>query len=342
MRYRILGKSGLRVSELCLGTMTFGEEFGWGASADASCQMYRKFRDAGGNFIDTANIYTAGTSEKLLGQFMEGHREEVVLATKYACSAASGDPNAAGNHRKSMVQSVEESLRRLRTDYIDLYWLHIWDQITPAEEVVRGLEDLVRQGKVLNVGASNVPAWYASRAVTLAELRGWSQFIALQLEYSLIERTPEREQLPMACELNLGVLAWSPLAGGLLTGKYQQGKSDGRFSTEDMKSFMAADDRSRNIVGCVQSIAKRTGASPSQIALCWIRSKGRNIIPIIGARTISQLEDNLKCLKVTLEPALLDELDQVSQIQMGYPVEFFRKDRIKTLSFGGMRDQIDF
>src|SRR6266478_5672185 len=234
MRYKLLGNSGLRVSELCLGTMTFGEDWGWGASPEESRKVYDTFLEAGGNFIDTANVYTNGTSEQLLGEFMAGHRDRVVLATKYTNAAPGNDPNAAGNHRKNMMQSVESSLKRLRTDYIDLYWLHIWDQITPIEEVMRGFDDLVRQGKILYAGVSDMPAWTVARANTLAELRGWTSFVGLQIEYSLVERTVERELIPMSKALSLGVLAWSPLAKGVLSGKYHgEGKADGgRMSNE--------------------------------------------------------------------------------------------------------------
>ena len=216
MNYRLLGKSGLRVSEFCLGTMTFGEDWGWGSSKDEAKKIYNAFREAGGNFVDTANIYTNGTSESFLGEFLKGHRESVVLATKFTNAAPGTDPNAAGNHRKNMVQAVEASLKRLQTDYIDLYWVHIWDQITPVEEVMRALDDLVRQGKVLYIGISDAPAWWIAQANTLATLRGWSPFVGLQIEYSLIERTVERELIPMAKALDLGVTAWSPLSGGWL------------------------------------------------------------------------------------------------------------------------------
>src|SRR5258705_4344863 len=240
MNYRLLGKSGLRVSEFCLGTMTFGEDWGWGSSKDDAKKIYDAFREAGGNFIDTANIYTDGTSESFLGEFQEGNRESVVLATKYSNAAPGTDPNAAGNHRKNMMEAVEASLKRLKTDYIDLYWVHIWDQITPVEEVMRGLDDLVRQGKVLYVGISDAPAWWIAQANTLAHLRGWSSFIGLQIEYSLIERTVERELIPMAKALNLGVTAWSPLARGVLTGKYHaHGSSEpGRMNNDMLKDYM--------------------------------------------------------------------------------------------------------
>ncbi|HEY1271934.1 MAG TPA: aldo/keto reductase, partial [Terriglobales bacterium] len=232
MNYQLLGNSGLRVSEISLGTMTFGEDWGWGTGKDEVRKIYDTYRTAGGNFIDTANIYTNGTSEVMVGELIQSHRPEVVLATKYSNAASGNDPNAAGNQRKSMFQAVEASLRRLKTDYIDLYWLHIWDKITPVDEVMRAFDDLVRQGKVLYAGVSDAPAWWIAQANTLADLRGWSRFVGLQIEYSLVERTVERELLPMAKAFKIGVTAWSPLAGGLLSGKYHSKGADGsRFST---------------------------------------------------------------------------------------------------------------
>src|SRR6195256_2652311 len=245
MKYKLLGKSGLRVSEAALGTMTFGEDWGWGSPKAEAQKVYETYRKAGGNFIDTANVYTNGTSERFLGEFIQGDRQSVVLATKYANAAPGNDPNAAGNHRKSMMQAVEASLKRLQTDYIDLYWVHIWDGITPVEEVMRGLDDLVRQGKVLYVGISDAPAWWIAQANTLAYLRGWSPFIGLQIEYNLIERTIERELVPMAKALNLGLTAWSPLARGMLTGKYHgHGSSErGRMNNDTMKGLIPEKQR---------------------------------------------------------------------------------------------------
>src|SRR3984957_11643512 len=260
MKYRLLGKSGLRVSEASLGTMTFGDEWGWGSPKGEAQKVYETYREAGGNFIDTANFYTGGTSEKLLGEFMQGHRDSVVLATKYSNAAPGNDPNAAGNHRKSMMQAVEASLKRLQTDYIDLYWVYIWDGITPVEEVMRGLDDLVRQGKVLYVGISDAPAWWIAQANTLAELRGWTQFTGLQIEYNLIERTVERELIPMAKALNLGVLDWSPLASGLLTGKYHGGgqAGGGRMTNEGMKGFLPEEQHAGPIISAVKAVSEQT------------------------------------------------------------------------------------
>jgi aryl-alcohol dehydrogenase-like predicted oxidoreductase len=295
MKYRLFGKSGLRVSEAALGTMTFGQERGWGAPKDESRKVYDAFREAGGNFIDTANIYTDGTSESFLGEFLEGHRDSVVLATKYSNAAPGNDPNAAGNHRKSMMQAVEASLKRLRTDYIDLYWVHIWDAITPVEEVMRGLDDLVRQGKVLYVGISDVPAWWIAQANTLADLRGWSRFIGLQIPYNLIERTVERELIPMAKALDIGVTAWSPLSNGVLTGKYHGhgGSELGRMNSETMKTFMPEEQRATRIVAAVKIVSEQTGCSMAQVALAWLRYRPVPVIPIIGARKLTQLQDNL-------------------------------------------------
>jgi aryl-alcohol dehydrogenase-like predicted oxidoreductase len=343
MRYKLLGKSGLRVSDLCLGTMTFGEDWGWGSSPEESRKVYDTFLEAGGNFIDTANVYTNGTSERLLGEFMHGQRERIVLATKYTGAAPGTDPNAAGNHRKSMVQALEASLKRLKTDYIDLYWLHIWDQITPIEEVMRAFDDLVRQGKILYAGVSDMPAWVVAKANTLADLRGWTPFVGLQIEYSLIERTTERELLPMAADLGLGVTAWSPLAGGVLTGKQLEagGAKDSRQSDPGMQQFMTRDARKEAIVREVVAVARECGHSPAQVALAWLRQRAKPVIPIIGARKLAQLKDNLACVDFRLETALVQRLDAVSRIELGFPHDMFAKERPRSLSFGGMWDRID-
>ena len=342
MRYRLLGNSGLRVSEAALGTMTFGDDWGWGAAKDEARKVYDAFREAGGNFIDTANLYTNGTSESLLGEFMQGHRQSVVLATKYTNSAPGTDPNAAGNQRKNMVQALEASLKRLRTDYIDLYWVHAWDQITPVEEVMRGLDDLVRQGKVLYVGISDAPAWWTAQANTLAHLRGWSPFIGLQVEYSLIERTVERELIPMAKALNLGLLAWSPLANGVLTGKYHgHGSSEpGRMSGGMLKDFLPQEQRTDGIVAAVKTVSDATGRSMAQVALAWLRYRPVPVIPIIGARKLSQFEDNLASFNLSLSTDQLKTLDEASHIELGFPYDLYTKEMLRTFVYGGLRDQI--
>jgi aryl-alcohol dehydrogenase-like predicted oxidoreductase len=343
MKYKLLGNSGLRVSEFALGTMTFGDDWGWGAAKDESLKVYNAFRDSGGNFVDTANIYTNGTSELFLGEFIKGHRESVVLATKYTNAASGKDPNAAGNHRKNMMQAVEASLKRLQTDYIDLYWVHIWDHITPVEEVMRGLDDLVRQGKVLYIGISDAPAWWIARANTLASFRGWSSFVGLQIEYSLVERTVERELIPMAKALNLGVTAWSPLSNGVLTGKYHgHGSSESaRMSGDMMKPFLPEKVTTARIVAAVKTVADQVGRSMAQVALSWLRTRPVPVIPIIGARKLSQLQDNLASFDLSLSAEQMKALDEASQIELGFPHDFFAKEMVRTLIYGGMRDQIE-
>ena len=343
MNYRLFGHSGLRVSEISLGTMTFGEDWGWGSSKDEARKIYDAYRDEGGNFIDTANLYTNGTSETLLGEFMRDHRQSVVLATKYSNAAPGNDANAAGNHRKSMVQALEASLRRLKTDYIDLYWLHIWDQMTPVEEVMRAFDDLVRQGKVLYIGISDAPAWWIAQANTLAELRGWTQFIGLQIEYSLIERTVERELIPMAKAFQLGLVAWSPLAGGLLSGKYHAGSNkdkDARYTTDMGKSFKRTGERVDRIVAALQKVSQQAGRSSAQVALAWLRHRDIPVIPIIGARRVAQLQDNLASLELALTAEQLSTLNDASAIEMGFPHDFFENELVKTFAYGGLRDKI--
>ena len=327
MRYRLLGKSGLRVSELCLGTMTFGEDWGWGSSKDESRQVLDAFLEAGGNFIDTANIYTNGRSETLLGEFLKGDRDRAVLATKYTNAMPGTDPNAGGNQRKNMMRSVEASLKRLQTDYIDLYWLHIWDRITPLDEVMRAFDDLVRQGKILHAGVSDMAAWAVARANTLAELRGWTPFVGLQIEYSLIERTVERELIPMSEALGLGVTAWSPLAGGVLTGKYAEGKAeaDARMNSEMMKGFNRADERAKKV-------SPRSRLSPAKSA------GPRPRFPSPGSASADPRHSHHRGPKagtVQGQPRLpgpetwraqIDRLDAASQIELGFPHEFYARD----------------
>jgi aryl-alcohol dehydrogenase-like predicted oxidoreductase len=342
MNYRLLGNSGLRVSEAALGTMTFGDDWGWGAAKDESRKVYDAFRQAGGNFIDTANFYTNGTSESFLGEFMKDHRQSVVLATKYTMSAPGADPNAAGNQRKNMMQAVEASLKRLQTDYIDLYWVHLWDQITPVEEVMRGLDDLIRQGKVLYVGISDAPAWWIAQANTLAQLRGWSPFVGLQIEYSLIERSVERELVRMAKALNLGLTAWSPLARGILTGKYHgHGSSEqGRLNSDTMKDLMPEQQRTDRVVTAVKAVSDQTGRSMAHVALAWLRYRPAPVIPIIGARKLSQLQDNLASFDLALSAEQVKALDEASQIDPGFPYHLYAKEQVRATAYGGMRDQI--
>ena len=340
MRYKLLGNSGLRVSELCLGTMTFGEDWGWGSDKEESRAVFRAFAEAGGNFLDTANIYTNGTSETLVGEFVKGDREKWVIATKYSLNTRPGDVNACGNHRKNLFQAVEASLKRLGTDYIDLLWLHIWDSLTPIEEVMRAFDDLVRMGKVLYIGISDSPAWIVSQGNTLATLRGWTPFIGLQIEYSLKERTPERELLPMAKALNIGVTAWSPLGGGVLTGKYNQPHPvDGRLSMTDQPFQIF--DRDLKIAETVLEIAREIGKSPAQVALNWLRNRPNSVIPIIGARKLSQLQDNLACVDFNLTGEHLQRLDNISAISLGFPHELLASQFVRDILLGGVAAQLD-
>jgi aryl-alcohol dehydrogenase-like predicted oxidoreductase len=322
--------------------MTFGEEWGWGASKDEARKVYETYREAGGNFIDTANVYTNGSSERFVGEFIKDHRQSVVLATKYSNAAPGNDPNAAGNHRKSLMQAVDASLNRLQTDYIDLYWVHIWDQMTPVEEVMRGLDDLLRQGKILYAGISDAPAWWVAQASTLAELRGWSRFAAIQIEYNLIERTVERELIPVAKALNLGVLAWAPLANGVLTGKYHRNGSAeaGRMSNQEMREFLPEQERTQRIVTTLKSVAEQTGRSMPQVALTWLRHRPVPVIPILGARKVSQLQDNLPSFDLSLSADQVRSLDEASDIELGFPYYLYNKEMTRGLAYGGMRDRI--
>jgi aryl-alcohol dehydrogenase-like predicted oxidoreductase len=344
MRYKLLGKSGLRVSELCLGTMTFGEDWGWGASFDESQKVFDAFVEAGGNFLDTANGYTDGSSEKIVGELIAKERERFVVATKYSFPLQMNDrqnnPNGSGNHRKNMFQSLEGSLKRLNTDYIDLFWLHAWDFMTPIEEVMRSLDDLVRQGKILYVGISDTPAWIISQANTLAQFSGWTPFVALQIEYNLLQRTPERDLLPMAKAFDLAVTPWSPLGGGVLTGKYNKSSSNGEQGRLETQG-RSISERNLAIAEVVTQVAEEIGHTPSQVALAWLRHQNGVIIPIVGARKLTQFQDNLACLDVSLSPEHLQRLNEVSQIELGFPHDFLQNDTIRDRLFGGTFSTID-
>ena len=326
--YRLLGRSGLRVSPLCLGTMTFNNESSPnGASVADSRRILDIYLDRGGNYIDTANVYVAGKSEEFLGETLQDRRDRVVLATKYTMTMRDGDPNAAGNQRKNMVQSLEASLRRLRTDYVDLYYVHAWDGLTPVDEIMRGLDDLVRQGKILHAGISDAPAWEIARANTLADLRGWSPFVALQIEYSLTERTVERDLVPMARALGLAVCPWSPLGGGLLTGKFNpldKSKTDPREDSVRRLSVRrrTAEERNMAIARRVQEIARDLGRSPAQGALNGLVQRPGVTSGGPGARRPEQLEDNLGCLDFKLPASAREELDEISAITLGFPHDF--------------------
>jgi aryl-alcohol dehydrogenase-like predicted oxidoreductase len=342
--YRLLGRSGLRVSPLALGTATFGTEWGWGAEKAEARKLFDTYVERGGNFIDTANTYTDGSSERLLGEFARGDREGLVLATKYTTLRRPGDPNSGGPHRKSLFASVEASLRHLGTDYIDLLHLHVWDFTTPVEEVLRGLDDLVRQGKVLYGAMSNVPAWEVSRMQAIADVRGWAPLVALQVEYNLVNRTAERDLIPMARAMGLGVTPYSPLAGGLLTGKYSRADltATGADSGESTrKSFNLGlgmvTERSLGIADVVREVAADLGGTPAQVGLAWTLRNPDVTAPIIGARTPAQLEDNLGALEVDLTASQLARLDEASAIELGTPHDLLAGDHGRRVSHGDLK-----
>jgi aryl-alcohol dehydrogenase-like predicted oxidoreductase len=338
MRYKLFGRSGLRVSELCLGAMTFGTEVEWGAPKEESRKVFDAFVEAGGNFVDTANRYTDGTSEKWVGEFVGSEREHFVIATKYTLYQRRDDPNAAGNQRKNMMESLHASLKRLGTDYVDVFWVHAWDPLTPIEEVLRGLDDLVRSGKVLYVGISDTPAWVVSRANAIADLRGWTAFAGLQIEYSLVQRAPERDLLPMARALDLAVTPWGVLGSGVLSGKYlREGTPDGTRA----RQFGNLTERNLAIAATVEQIAKTYNHPPSQVAINWVRQQPGVIIPLMGARTAEQLNANLGALEWTLMPEHLKQLDEVSKIELGFPHDFLTREAIRSLVYGGTFERID-
>jgi aryl-alcohol dehydrogenase-like predicted oxidoreductase len=325
--------------------MTFGKSWGWGADARESRAQLDRFLDSGGNFIDTANNYTDGESEEILGELLRDRRDEVVLATKYTINRRQGDPNAGGNHRKSMVQALEASLRRLRSDAIDLYWVHVWDRLTPVEEVMRALDDLVCQGKVLYVGVSDFPAWKVAQANTLALLRGWTPFVALQIEYNLVRRDAERDLIPMAQDLGLAVLPWAPLAGGVLSGKYTQADiappptdPEAWRSSPTRKAMVAPGLTARKleVARLVTAIAAEIGQSPAQVALRWLLQRPGVVAPILGARTEAQLQDNLGALSFELDDRLVQRLDEASALPLGFPHDFIRSPFVESLVSGGV------
>ena len=334
MRYKILGRTGVRVSELCLGTMTFGEDWGWGASREESQAIFDCFVEAGGNFIDTASNYTNGTSERYVGELIRSERERYVVATKYTLSSCPDDPNAGGNHRKNMVQSLERSLKRLGTEYVDLFWLHMWDFTTPIEEVMRAFDDLVRAGKVLMVGISDTPAWVIARAQTLAELRGWTRLAAVQFPYSIASRDAERDLLPMARALGMTATAWAVIGGGALTGKYNQ-------PTATPRRYDDASDRAKRVADAVVRVAGELGCTPAQVAINWVRRQGDTIIPIIGARNAVQMAQNLAALEVELDTEHLRVLDDANPIDLGFPHTFLIDDETFELIFGRTRSLLD-
>jgi aryl-alcohol dehydrogenase-like predicted oxidoreductase len=340
--YRLLGRSGLRVSPLALGTMTFGEI--WGADEGESRRIFDTYVDQGGNFIDTAGYYADGVSETLTGKFAEAKRERLVLSTKYSLTRSVGDPNAGGNSRRNMVQTVEASLKRLRTDRIDLFFLHAWDDMTPVDEVLRAFDDLVTQGKILYVGLSDIPAWQVARLQTMAELRGWTQLTALQVEYNLVERTAERDLIPAAKALGIGVMPWSPLASGMLSGKYttggsaHEGEAGGRGVL--LEAAGRVDARVIAIADLVKAIAEEMNVTSAQVAIAWTLANPAVVSPLVGARTMRQYMDNIAALGVTLNAGQLERLDAASRAPLGFPHDFLASPFIRHGLAGGTTIQL--
>jgi len=341
LRYRLLGQSGLRVSEICLGTMSFGQTWNFGADEETSHRVLDAYADAGGNFLDTANKYHGGETEEIVGKWLQDRRDRFVLATKYTLAMDHDDPNTAGNHRKNLVRSVEKSLERLQTDYIDLLWVHAWDELTPWQETMRGLEDVVRSGKVLYVGVSDTPAWVVSASNVLAELRGWSPYVGLQIEYSLIERTVERDLIPMAEHFGMSVLGWAPLGGGVLTGKYTRGDASDSLRKRGNENRGRTSERKLQIARAVDAVADDLGATSAQVAVAWVQAQGYQIIPIVGARKVSQIEDSLGAASLELGDEHLATLDEASRVSMGFPHTFIGSENVQDLVRSEQRGRLD-
>jgi len=321
--YVTLGRSGLRVSPFCLGTMTFGEDWGWGSTVEDSNAIMDAFIDKGGNFIDTANMYTKGHSEKIIGDHIGRHsskRDRVVLATKFVGNMFRGDPNGGGANRKSLTAACEQSLRRLQTDYIDLYIMHAWDQDTPIAETMRALDDLVSSGKVRYIGISDTPAWKTAQAQVLAELRGWTPFVGNQIEYSLMERTVEGEIMPMSQELGLGVTPWSPLKGGILTGKYTRENAASASRGPWVEAFL--NENTYKLVDVLVDVANSVESTPARVALSWVQNRPGVTSTIIGARTMKQLDENIAALDLELPAEAVARLDAASTPSLPFPCGF--------------------
>ena len=334
MRYTLLGRSGLRVSEVALGTMTFGDAWGWGASEDECRRIFDAFVEAGGTFVDTACNYTDGQSEEILGTLLEPDREHFVVATKYTLTARPDDPNAGGNHRKNLVRTLDQSLSRLRTEYVDLLWLHMWDGMTPIDEVMRALDDLVSSGKVHYVGFSDTPAWVVSRALAIAEEHGWAPPVAVQAPYSLADRDVERELLPMARALGMTFTPWGMLEGGALTGKYLE-------ESDEPRRHSGVGPKTNALAREVLDVADEVGATPAQAAIAWVRSQPWHAVPIVGARSETQLRQNLGALEIELSVEQVERLSTASDFRLGFPRDFLESEHVRGLIFGDTFELID-
>jgi aryl-alcohol dehydrogenase-like predicted oxidoreductase len=367
MRYKLLGRTGVRVSELCLGAGTFGTNWGAiGSDKEESRRIFDAYVQAGGNFLDTSNRYQEGMSEELVGEFVKSERDYFVVASKYTLFDLYGkldDPNGSGSHRKNLHRSIERSLKRLQTDYVDLLYVHIWDSYTPIDEVMRSLDDLVRAGKTRYIGVSNWPSWAISKGNTLAEFHGWTRFVANEIEYSLVERSAEREQIPMSYSEDMAVTAWSALSGGMVTGKYNRNALDASqthrlqagLDPKNKHVWNKGLTRNREIMANVVKIADRIGRPPVQVALNWLRQHKATTIPIFSARTLQQAKEDLACLDFTLEPQILDELDRATEtalsipiVKWGYPNDFLEYGspaipdfEVKKMEYGNLIGKVD-
>ncbi|QFY63119.1 aldo/keto reductase (plasmid) [Rhizobium grahamii] len=333
-----LGRSALRVSPLTLGTMTFGEDWGWGTDAEHSVEILAEYLDRGGNSIDTANIYTNGHSEKIIGDYFAGQpskRDRVVFGTKFFASLHPGDPNGGGAGRKSMIHQLEASLRRLQTDYVDIYWLHNWDKFAPIEETLRALDDLVRSGKIRYIGLSDLPAWKTAEASVLSHFRGWTPVIALQLEYSLLERTIEGEHVPMAEALDMAIMPWSPLKNGFLSGKYRRSAAMPADASRSMITG-APSEADYDVIDVLHQVAEDVGASPAAVALAWLRTKPAVTSILIGARRKEQFVENLAALEVALGEEHIARLDAISKPTLNFPAHVLETGT-PMLGYGGTR-----
>lgn len=320
-----LGRSGLRVSPLCLGTMTFGQDWGWGSPPDEAARILDRYLDLGGNFIDTANVYTKGHSEKIIGDNLgkaTSKRQRMVIATKFFGSMLTGDPNSGGSGRKAIAAACDESLRRLQTDYIDLYWMHCWDRNTPIEETMRAQDDLVAAGKVRYIGFSDTPAWKAMEAQMIAKFRGWAPLIALQLEYSLLERTIEGELVPMALEHGLGITPWSPLKAGVLSGKYTRANAGEVKADRGKGATSALTEKAYAVIDELVNISKELQSTPARVAISWVQHRPGIASTIIGARTLKQLEENLAALDVKLKSKHEECLNALTAPTLNFPYGF--------------------
>lgn len=336
MRYRPLGTSGLRVSDFFLGAMTFGEQDGKGVAVSECRTMVDHYAEAGGNVIDTAVNYRGGQSEEIVGELVDGARDRWVLATKYTVSRDGADPNAAGNHRKNLRLSLETSLRRLRTDYIDLYWVHMWDRLTPIEETMRALDDAVQAGKILYIGISDAPAWVVSQANTLADWRGWAPFVGLQVQYNLLQRDVEHELVPMAEAYRMSIAAWGPLASGVLSGKFNRPDAP---TTATRVQADSIGERDRAVSQVVVDVAGELGLSPSQVAIAWTTGRSRAVHPIIGASRVEQLDDNLGAAGLVLPPEAAARLEAATGFRLQFPANFI--ESASGFVFGDVHERVD-